>query len=923
MTPERWQQIRDVLGQALSLAPEQRSAFLNRACSSDSDLREEVETLLASNDHVRSSFLESPPERVMLTSGTKLGDYEIKSLLGAGGMGEVYRARDARLGRDVAIKVLPAMLSADSERLRRFEQEARAAAALNHPNILAVHQMGTHGGSPYLVSELLEGETLRELLKRGRLVVRKAIDYGVQIARGLAAAHEKGVVHRDLKPENLFVTKDGRVKILDFGLAKLTEPQSGSDPVAPTIGGETEPGAVMGTVGYMSPEQVRGQNADHRTDIFSFGAILYEMLAGKRAFQKPTAADTQSAILNEDPASISQVTTSIPPALQRVVHRCLEKNPEQRFQSASDLAFALDALSSTSDSTTASAAVRPAPHRMRRKWLAAGTLSLVIFALLFLWWRTPPPAPQITGITQITNDGISKRGTVLATDGSRLYFSEGEDLGWQLMQVSITGGETAPVATTVPHPWFQSLAPDYSGILLTTTQYVESPLWWQPLPAGAARRLGDLQVYRASLLPDGEHVVYSNKGIISVADRDGSNPEVLANVGPTGPLSISPDGQRIRFNTYDRALDLRVLWELDMKTRNVHQLLNGWNGSLQTGSWTGDGRYFLFTRQIAGRRDIWALPDDPGLLQRRGSEPIRLTAGPLSYGFPALGRDGQKIYTVGTMRRGQMVRFDAASQQFVPFLSGLPAIQLSFSKDGEWIVYTSYPDHALWRCRKDGTERSQLTYPPLASNGGETISPDGSQVAFTGFIEGQGLSLYVVDMKGGEPRMVAKAGGGPAWSPDGNELTFSALKNGSIDYELRTIDLRSGMISPIPDGLKKRALTWSPQGKLAAIDFDGGVFILDPRTQKWSELFKGQCAAAAISPDGAFLYCETSSLPRHEVVRIRLSDGRAETVMEIKGLRRVVDDRIGTALSVTPYGSVLLTRDEGSEEIYALSVKWP
>lgn len=343
MTPERWQQIRDVLGQALSLAPEQRPAFLNRACASDSDLRKEVETLLASSDDVRSTFLESPPPRIALSAGTRLGEYEIKSMLGAGGMGEVYRARDARLGRDVAIKVLPALFSADSERLRRFEQEARAAAALNHPNILAVFQMGTFEGSPYLVSELLEGETLREVLKRGRLTVRKAIDYGVQIARGLAAAHEKGIVHRDLKPENLFVTKDGRVKILDFGLAKLAQPQTGSDRGAPTIGGETEPGVVMGTVGYMSPEQVRGQNADHRTDIFSFGTVLYEMLAGKRAFQKPTAADTQSAILKEDPASISQVTTSIPPALQRVVHRCLEKSPEQRFQSASDLAFALDA----------------------------------------------------------------------------------------------------------------------------------------------------------------------------------------------------------------------------------------------------------------------------------------------------------------------------------------------------------------------------------------------------------------------------------------------------------------------------------------------------------------------------------------------------------------------------------------------------
>src|SRR5271169_4405312 len=285
-----------------------------------------------------------------LTPGTILRQYEIRSPLGAGGMGEVYRARDTRLDREVAIKVLPESLTSDPERLHRFEQEARAAAALNHPNILAVYQMATHEGVSYMVTELLDGETLRERLRHGTMPLRKVIDYAVQIAHGLAAAHEKGIFHRDLKPENLFVTKDGRVKILDFGLAKLTQPQSGSERNAPALTEDTEAGVVMGTVGYMSPEQVRAQKADHRTDIFSLGAILYEMLAGKRAFQKPTSPETMTAILNEDPLGISQVATNVPPALQRVVHRCLEKSPEQRFQSASDLAFALDALSETSGS---------------------------------------------------------------------------------------------------------------------------------------------------------------------------------------------------------------------------------------------------------------------------------------------------------------------------------------------------------------------------------------------------------------------------------------------------------------------------------------------------------------------------------------------------------------------------------------------
>jgi serine/threonine protein kinase len=296
-----------------------------------------------------------------LTSGTKVGPYEILAPAGAGGMGEVYRARDARLNRDVAIKVLPAAFTCDPERLRRFQQEAQAVAALNHPNILAIHDFGEHDGSPYIVTEFLEGETLRQRLGPGPLAVRKASEFAEQIARGLAAAHDKGIVHRDLKPENIFVTRDGRVKILDFGLAKLTRPEGTVSSDAATLASQTEPGVVLGTVGYMSPEQVKGQNADRRSDLFNFGAILYEMLSGKRAFQKATSAETMTAILNEEPPALSPVTPTISLGLQRIVQRCLEKDPEQRFQSASDLAFALGPISESSSSSTV-------PIEAARRW---------------------------------------------------------------------------------------------------------------------------------------------------------------------------------------------------------------------------------------------------------------------------------------------------------------------------------------------------------------------------------------------------------------------------------------------------------------------------------------------------------------------------------------------------------------------------
>src|SRR5580692_225488 len=321
-----------------------------------------------------------------LAAGTKLGPYQIVSLLGAGGMGEVYRARDSRLKREVAIKVLPQSLSLDADRLRRFEQEALATAALNHPNILAVFDIGESDGAPYVVSELLEGETLRERLRGGPIPVRKALEYALQIAHGLAAAHEKGIIHRDLKPENLFLLKDNRLKILDFGLAKLTQPEPGAQTSLATATQGTEAGMVLGTAGYMSPEQVRGKVLDARSDIFSFGAILYEMLSGKRAFHGETPADTMSSILKEEPADLNETNRSVSPALERIVQHCLEKNPESRFHSASDIAFDLEHLSGVSTTSGKFRRVETSGPQSRLLATLARVLVLTLAMLARGWW---------------------------------------------------------------------------------------------------------------------------------------------------------------------------------------------------------------------------------------------------------------------------------------------------------------------------------------------------------------------------------------------------------------------------------------------------------------------------------------------------------------------------------------------------------
>src|SRR6266705_1344886 len=345
-----WQQVQQVFDAALQRSPDQLQEFLDQECGSNEELRREVESLLAAH-HESGSFMAEPAVAGLaevlhratsrFQPGDMLGGYKVLDLVGRGGMGEVYRARDTRLKREVALKVLPQVFAADSERLRRLDQEARSAAALNHPNIISVHDMGTADGSPYIVSELLEGQNLGEVLRQGAVSGRKALDYAVQAARGLAAAHDIGIIHRDLKPENLFITKDGQLKILDFGLAKLTR----SDDLGPgSSSGEapqTEAGRVFGTVGYMSPEQVRGQSADHRSDIFSFGAILYELFSGKRAFSGDSPADTMSAILHQDPPELTRATPPVHAAVDHTIRHCLEKNPLERFQSAHDLAFQL------------------------------------------------------------------------------------------------------------------------------------------------------------------------------------------------------------------------------------------------------------------------------------------------------------------------------------------------------------------------------------------------------------------------------------------------------------------------------------------------------------------------------------------------------------------------------------------------------
>ena len=514
-----------------------------------------------------------------LLSGTRLGPYEVLAPLGAGGMGEVYRARDDRLGREVAVKVLAPGTSGDADRVRRFEQEAKAAGALSHPNLLTVHDTGQHEGQPYIVFELLAGETLRQRLGPGPLPVARALDYAVQIAQGLAAAHERGIVHRDLKPENLFVNHDGRVKILDFGLAKLRPAldSDGREPDATTASEITAAGTAVGTAGYMSPEQVQGRRADPRSDVFSLGAVLYEMLSGRRAFRGASAVETMAAILKEEPPELAAIRPDISPALDRVVGRCLEKRPEDRFQSARDLAFALEAIRG----------VEPGPRRPRAsRWWAwpaiAGVLAIVLLAS---WGLRPRPTPQIAGSTQLTfSGGVAALemhdvglGRIL-TDGSRIYFLDGSDLSGNRLRVayvSKAGGAVVLLDTPFEHTLPLALSPEGDRLLVRELSHSgsEGPLWITPTHGGAPRRLGDVVAQDATWSPDGTSLVFGRGQKLFRAGSDGEDPRPLVDTpGLAHWIRFSPDGRRLRFTTLDTANRRSSLMEVSADGTDLHAL---------------------------------------------------------------------------------------------------------------------------------------------------------------------------------------------------------------------------------------------------------------------------------------------------------------------------------------------------------------
>lgn len=859
-----------------------------------------------------------------LAPGTKLGPYEIQSPLGAGGMGEVYRAVDTRLGRHVALKALPANVLCDEISVERFRREARAASLLNHSHICTVYDVGEQDGTHYIAMELMEGGTLAQVLAGRPLSIEYVLKLGIQIADALDAIHRKGLIHRDIKPSNLFVTSRSEAKLLDFGLAKEHSLAAAAADTATLSGPMTLRGEVLGTVGYMSPEQAEGKNLDARSDIFSFGAVLYEMATGQRAFDGESGASIMAQILRSEPPPATSLNSQVPQELQRVISKTLEKQPSDRYQSAHELMIDLRRLKRQMFDSSGSNAPTPGPHPIRWWRKAAGVivgmLMLVTLIGLIAASLSSGRATGVLDAQQITYS-TERKDAPLVTDGTRLYF-QGQH---GAVEMSVTGGPIAPLRGSTTAMRMLDVSPDGSQLLAIKPslgdESFKGSIWSIPVLGGSPKRIGNEVVTDARWMPDGRSVIYAYLRSVFITEPDGANPKSLWEApGNAYDPRFSPDRGRIRLSVEENH-HLR-LWELNADGSNAHRLLREWptDSEQESGRWTPDGRHFIFQSDAGGANNIYELINPSWLAFWKKPTAAKLTSGDIEIVDAIPSRDSRRLFVMGRLSQGAMQVFDSQQKRLVPFLGGLAASEFVISPDKQWMAYTDFPRHFLWRSRVDGSEKLQLTSSYAAW---PRWSPDGKTIAYMNW-----RSIYLVSSEGGIPEKLI--GGGevstvaPEWTPDGKSITFNDFPRlGTKLKGIQVLDLATRKVSIFPGSEGFYVGSWSPDGKLlvAVAQNPLRMMLYNVQAHSWAELKKfdvpwGYWVWTRDSKSLLFAQTEQDK----GIFRLTLAGRNWERIATLDGIN--IPDQLNEAfLNLTADGQPAIMSDTSVVQIYSLPWK--